>query len=61
MRIRPRQPNGSGRPAWRGRCPLVTLAWLAVESTLGLAAGLSAHSVALIGWGLAALVEARRA
>jgi divalent metal cation (Fe/Co/Zn/Cd) transporter len=37
---------------------LVTLAWLAVESTLGLAAGLSAHSVALIGWGLAALVEA---
>ncbi|MEU6711588.1 hypothetical protein ABZ897_08905 [Nonomuraea sp. NPDC046802] len=37
---------------------LVTLAWLAVESTLGLAAGLSAHSVALIGWGMAAFVEA---
>lgn len=35
-----------------------TLAWLAVESSLGLAAGLSAHSVALIGWGLSALVEA---
>ncbi|MEV4471150.1 hypothetical protein AB0K12_17455 [Nonomuraea sp. NPDC049419] len=37
---------------------LVTLAWLGVESALGLAAGLAAHSVALIGWGLAALVEA---
>ncbi|MBT2228299.1 cation transporter [Nonomuraea sp. NEAU-A123] len=35
-----------------------TLVWLAVESSLGLAAGLSAHSVALIGWGLSALVEA---
>ncbi|PZG16786.1 hypothetical protein [Nonomuraea aridisoli] len=37
---------------------LVTLVWLGVESGLGLAAGLAAHSVALIGWGLAALVEA---
>jgi divalent metal cation (Fe/Co/Zn/Cd) transporter len=37
---------------------VVTLAWLAVESTLGLAAGLAAHSVALIGWGLSAFVEA---
>ncbi|MEU0569982.1 cation transporter [Nonomuraea sp. NPDC005983] len=37
---------------------VATLVWLAVESTLGLAAGLSAHSVALIGWGLSALVEA---
>ncbi|MBF8185912.1 cation transporter [Nonomuraea sp. K274] len=37
---------------------VVTLAWLGVESALGLAAGLSAHSVALIGWGLSALVEA---
>ncbi|MEV0615247.1 hypothetical protein AB0I81_18130 [Nonomuraea sp. NPDC050404] len=37
---------------------VATLAWLGVESTLGLAAGLAAHSVALIGWGLAALVEA---
>ncbi|TMR94836.1 hypothetical protein EJK15_31860 [Nonomuraea basaltis] len=37
---------------------VVTLAWLGVESTLGLAAGLSAHSVALIGWALSALVEA---
>ncbi|PRX58707.1 hypothetical protein B0I32_122170 [Nonomuraea fuscirosea] len=35
-----------------------TLVWLGVESTLGLAAGLAAHSVALIGWGLTALVEA---
>jgi divalent metal cation (Fe/Co/Zn/Cd) transporter len=37
---------------------VVTLVWLGVESTLGLAAGLAAHSVALIGWGLAAFVEA---
>jgi divalent metal cation (Fe/Co/Zn/Cd) transporter len=37
---------------------LGTLAWLGAESTLGLAAGLAAHSVALIGWGLSALVEA---
>jgi divalent metal cation (Fe/Co/Zn/Cd) transporter len=40
------------------RLSVATLAWLAVESTLGLIAGLSAHSVALIGWGLSALVEA---
>ncbi|GAA4912113.1 cation transporter [Nonomuraea thailandensis] len=37
---------------------VVTLVWLGVESTLGLAAGLAAHSVALIGWGLSAFVEA---
>jgi divalent metal cation (Fe/Co/Zn/Cd) transporter len=37
---------------------IATLAWLGVESTLGLAAGLAAHSVALIGWALSALVEA---
>ncbi|GAA2355933.1 cation diffusion facilitator family transporter [Nonomuraea africana] len=37
---------------------LVTLVWLGLESTLGLAAGFAAHSVALIGWGLSALVEA---
>ncbi|TYB67713.1 hypothetical protein FXF51_13100 [Nonomuraea sp. PA05] len=37
---------------------VATLAWLGVESTLGLAAGLAAHSVALIGWGLSAFVEA---
>lgn len=37
---------------------VVTLLWLGVESTLGLAAGVRAHSVALIGWGLSALVEA---
>ncbi|MFI7129588.1 hypothetical protein ACIBQ1_28085 [Nonomuraea sp. NPDC050153] len=37
---------------------VATLAWLSVESTLGLAAGLSAHSLALIGWGLSAFVEA---
>ncbi|MEV4162712.1 cation transporter [Nonomuraea dietziae] len=37
---------------------LITLVWLGLESTLGLAAGFSAHSVALIGWGLSALVEA---
>jgi divalent metal cation (Fe/Co/Zn/Cd) transporter len=37
---------------------LVTLGWLGVESTLGLVAGMAAHSVALIGWALSALVEA---
>ncbi|MEU8245959.1 hypothetical protein [Nonomuraea sp. NPDC048916] len=37
---------------------VVTLVWLGLESSLGLAAGVAAHSVALIGWGLAALVEA---
>ncbi|WP_327090118.1 hypothetical protein OIE66_05725 [Nonomuraea sp. NBC_01738] len=37
---------------------VVTLGWLALESTLGLYAGLAAHSVALIGWGLSAFVEA---
>ncbi|MEW9551283.1 hypothetical protein [Nonomuraea sp. NPDC050783] len=37
---------------------LVTLAWLGAESTLGLMAGVAAHSVALIGWALSALVEA---
>lgn len=37
---------------------VVTLVWLGLESSLGLVAGLAAHSVALIGWGLAALVEA---
>ncbi|NBE99872.1 hypothetical protein FE391_44995 [Nonomuraea sp. KC401] len=37
---------------------VATLVWLGVESTLGLAAGLVAHSVALIGWGLCAVVEA---
>ncbi|MCF6471557.1 hypothetical protein FAF44_24645 [Nonomuraea sp. MG754425] len=40
------------------RLSVATLAWLGVESALGLAAGLAAHSVALIGWGTAALVEA---
>lgn len=37
---------------------LATLVWLGAESSLGLAAGLSAHSVALIGWGWSSLVEA---
>ncbi|GAA0915283.1 cation transporter [Nonomuraea longicatena] len=37
---------------------VATLVWLAAESSLGLLAGFSAHSVALIGWGLSALVEA---
>ncbi|MGW5685594.1 cation transporter [Nonomuraea sp. NPDC003754] len=47
------------RDAARARVlSVVTLVWLGLESTLGLAAGLSAHSVALIGWGLSSLVEA---
>ncbi|MBN6053647.1 cation transporter [Nonomuraea sp. RK-328] len=37
---------------------VATLAWLGLESTLGLWAGFGAHSVALIGWGFSALVEA---
>lgn len=37
---------------------VITLGWLGVESSFGLFAGFSAHSVALIGWGLSALVEA---
>ncbi|WP_433433248.1 hypothetical protein [Nonomuraea sp. CA-141351] len=37
---------------------VVTLVWLSVESTLGLAAGFAAHSLALIGWGLSSFVEA---
>lgn len=37
---------------------VATLVWLSAESTLGLAAGLSAHSVALIGWALSSFVEA---
>lgn len=35
-----------------------TLGWLGLESGLGLWAGFAAHSVALIGWGCASLVEA---
>ncbi|NRQ36778.1 hypothetical protein HII36_33815 [Nonomuraea sp. NN258] len=47
------------RAARRARgLSVLTLVWLGLESTLGLAAGLSSHSVALIGWGLSALVEA---
>lgn len=47
------------RDAARARTlSVLTLVWLGLESTLGLAAGLAAHSVALIGWGLSSLVEA---
>ncbi|MFC6085067.1 cation transporter [Sphaerisporangium aureirubrum] len=47
------------RDARRARALSVgTLVWLGAESVLGLAAGLAAHSVALIGWGCSALVEA---
>lgn len=47
------------RDARRARAlSLATLAWLGVESVLGLAAGLGSHSVALIGWGVSSLVEA---
>ncbi|GAA4187610.1 cation transporter [Streptosporangium oxazolinicum] len=47
------------RDARRARTlSLVTLVWLGAESVLGIAAGLGAHSVALIGWGASALVEA---
>ncbi|MGS2644024.1 cation transporter [Streptosporangium sp. LJ11] len=47
------------RDARRARAlSLATLVWLGAESVLGIAAGLGAHSVALIGWGVSALVEA---
>ncbi|MBG0832529.1 hypothetical protein HS041_33030 [Planomonospora sp. ID67723] len=47
------------RDARRARTlSLVTLGWLGAESALGIAAGLRAHSVALIGWGVWSLVEA---
>ncbi|WP_344864334.1 cation transporter [Planomonospora alba] len=47
------------RDARRARTlSLVTLAWLGAESLIGIAAGLRAHSVALIGWGVWSLVEA---
>ncbi|MEU9830900.1 cation transporter [Streptosporangium sp. NPDC048047] len=51
--------DGWLRDARRARIlSLATLAWLGVESVLGLAAGLGAHSLALIGWGVSSLVEA---
>jgi divalent metal cation (Fe/Co/Zn/Cd) transporter len=40
------------------RLSLLTLCWLGAESALGLVAGLHAHSVALIGWAGAAMIEA---
>lgn len=40
------------------RLSLATLLWLGAESVLGIVAGVGAHSVALIGWGVSALVEA---
>lgn len=47
------------RDARRARSlSLATLGWLGLESGLGLWAGFAAHSVALIGWGFASLVEA---
>ncbi|WP_189247225.1 cation transporter [Streptosporangium pseudovulgare] len=51
--------DGWLRDARRARLlSLATLAWLGVESVLGLAAGLGSHSLALIGWGVSSLVEA---
>ncbi|GAA2876407.1 cation transporter [Streptosporangium fragile] len=47
------------RDARRARLlSLATLVWLGAESAVGIAAGFAAHSVALIGWGMSALVEA---
>ncbi|MFC4531288.1 cation transporter [Sphaerisporangium dianthi] len=57
--VRPSAPPAFLRDARQARrLSVATLAWLGAESSLGLAAGLSAHSVALIGWGWASLVEA---
>ncbi len=39
----------------------LTLAWLAIDGAIGLAAGLMANSVALIGWGLDCAIEAAAA
>lgn len=39
----------------------LTLAWLGVDGAIGLAAGLMANSVALIGWGLDCAIEAAAA
>jgi divalent metal cation (Fe/Co/Zn/Cd) transporter len=58
--VRPSAPPASWmRDARLARSlSIATLVWLGVESSLGLAAGLAAHSVALIGWGWSSLVEA---
>jgi divalent metal cation (Fe/Co/Zn/Cd) transporter len=44
------------------RCVLLlswlTVAWLAVDGTIGMTAGIAANSVALIGWGLDCAIEA---
>ncbi|GAA0391988.1 membrane protein [Acrocarpospora corrugata] len=53
------QEAGWLRDARRARLlSVATLGWLGVESALGLWTGYQAHSVALLSWGLAALVEA---
>jgi divalent metal cation (Fe/Co/Zn/Cd) transporter len=36
----------------------ISLAWMTVEGALGIAAGLAASSIALVGWGLGSAVEA---
>ncbi|MBG0815630.1 cation transporter [Planomonospora sp. ID82291] len=57
--VRPAHDRDWLRDAGRARTlSLATLAWLGAESALGIAAGLRAHSVALIGWGVWSLVEA---
>lgn len=40
---------------------LITLAWLALDGAIGMAAGLMANSVALVGWGLDCVIEAAAA
>ncbi|GAA1004925.1 membrane protein [Acrocarpospora pleiomorpha] len=53
------QEAGWLRDARRARLlSVATLGWLGAESLLGLWSGTRAHSVALVGWGLSALVEA---
>lgn len=39
----------------------LTLAWLAIDGAIGMAGGLMANSVALIGWGLDCAIEAAAA
>jgi divalent metal cation (Fe/Co/Zn/Cd) transporter len=56
-------PGGTGDADWRRAARLVfwlawvSVAWMAVEGAVGLAAGVTAGSVALIGWALGSVIE----
>jgi divalent metal cation (Fe/Co/Zn/Cd) transporter len=46
-----------GIARWTRRLAWASLAWMAVEGAVGLAAGLHAGSIALVGWALSSVVE----